>query len=303
MEYCDFPIHAWSRYRHHLRQLCPRKARLNCCECRKGADDEAERQFHLLHDLRRRIPLHRYVQRLFSRRLREYFYNDAGTESNIQISSPEQLAVVIHKQFDRELELMLCGSAAKDHKFYMIKELENKNCNISRLISEADQTIDRMCQALKKELWKLITSTGIISRRDIASPLALNINELRCYCAPLFALEKSGGLWIIENNCDDRIALLHKFYAVNALHREPHLVRSFAYAPDSGELREAGLNLEVSRLLQEISADSAYWAELIAMPLESIPVNTEHCPECEFSFFCNDYYPKMQLQSKNEVTI
>ena len=298
MEYCDFPIHAWSRYRHHLRRQCPRKARLCCCECRNGAEPEAETPFRLLHDLRRRIPLERYLQRLFSQALRELFYQESGEETDVTTSSCEQLAADIHQRFDRELELMLCGVASRDHKFYMIKELENNNCNISRLISEADKRIDQLCQAMKKELWKLISSTGIISRRNIASPLALNINELRCYCAPLFALEKSGEFWIVENNCDDRIALLHKFYAVNTLNKEPHLVRSFAYEPDSGELREAGLNLEVSRLLQEISADSACWAELTALPLEDVPVNAEHCQECEFSFFCNDYYPKMQLNKK-----
>lgn len=298
MEYCDFPIHAWSRYRHHLRRQCPRKARLHCCECRNGADQEADKQFRLLHDLRRRIPLHSYLQRLFTQALRGLFYQESGEDTGMPPVSCEQLAELIHKRFDREVELMLCGVAAKDHKLVLIKELENKNCNISRLISEADKKIDQLCQALKKELWKLISSTGVISRRDIASPLALNINELRCYCAPLFALEKSGEFWIVENNCDDRIALLHKFYAVNTLNREPHLVRSFAYEPESGEFREAGVDLEVSRLLQEISTDSAYWAELTALPLEDVPINAEHCQECEFSFFCNDYYPKMQLNQK-----
>lgn len=298
MEYCDFPIHAWSRYRHHLRQQCPRKARLCCCECRNGADREAEKQFRLLHDLRRRIPMHSYLQRLFTQALRELFYQESAEDDMMPVATCEVLAELIHRRFDREVELMLCGVAAQDHKFFLIKELENKNCNISSLISEADKKIDQLCQALKKELWKLISSTGVISRRNIASPLALNINELRCYCAPLFALEKNGEFWIVENNCDDRIALLHKFYAVNTLNREPHLVRSFSYEPESGELREAGLDLAVSRLLEEISADSAYWAELTALPLEDVPVNTEHCQKCEFSFFCNDYYPKMQLNKK-----
>lgn len=298
MEYCDYPIHAWSAYRHHLRRLCPRKARLHSCECRAGANAEAATPLRLLHDLRRRIPLRQYLNRLFDRALREMFYSGTGADDTLEIS-PELLERNICCRFDREFELMLCGTASRDHRLYFIRELEEKNCNISVLVSDAEKSIRSMCGALKKELGKLISSTPMLSRRDIAAPLALNINELRCYCSPLFALEKNGELWIVESNCDDRIALLHKFYAVNSLHREVDLVRSFSYDRNSGDFHEAGIALEISRILQQISEDSFHWQNLIELPFDEVPVNPEHCPACEFSFFCNRYYPENKSKINN----
>ena len=91
-------------------------------------------------------------------------------------------------------------------------------------------------------------------------------------------------------SCDNFIALLHKFYAVNSLGREPHLVRSFGYRRESGGFYEAGLNLEVSRTLNQISVDGAQWQELMAEPLENVASNIEHCPFCEYNFFCNKYF-------------
>ena len=86
--------------------------------------------------------------------------------------------------------------------------------------------------------------------------------------------------------------MLHKFHAVNVLGREPHLIRSFGYRRESGEFYEAGVDLNISRTLQQISEDGAAWQELISQPLKNIPANREHCPFCEYNFFCNKYYPE-----------
>ncbi len=256
MEYCDYPLHAWSHYRHHLRSQCPRKALLYFREARCGADpQDSEPEFRIIHGLRRRITLEQYISRLF----------------------------------DRELELMLSGVPGKDHKLYMLKEFENKNCNLSELVSQSGKLIDQYCMATGKELWKLIGDTDFICRREIPAPLTVYINELCCYCSPLLALERNGVLWIVENNCSDTSVLLHKFYAVNTLGREPHLVRSFSYCRSNGEFQEAGLELNVSQTLQQISETGAQWAELLTMQWENAPFNAAHCPECEFNFFCNQY--------------
>ena len=285
MEYCDYPLHAWSHYRHHLRSQCPRKALLYFREARCGADpQDSEPEFRIIHGLRRRITLEQYISRLFDREIRKIFYHPP--EENI---SPESLAATIHAIFDRELELMLSGVPGKDHKLYMLKEFENKNCNLSELVSQSGKLIDQYCMATGKELWKLIGDTDFICRREIPAPLTVYINELCCYCSPLLALERNGVLWIVENNCSDTSVLLHKFYAVNTLGREPHLVRSFSYCRSNGEFQEAGLELNVSQTLQQISEAGAQWAELLTMQWENAPFNAAHCPECEFNFFCNQY--------------
>lgn len=286
MEYCEYPIHAWSRHRHFLRRQCVRKARLSCLEARAGADTESETPLRLLHDLRRRITLEQYLGRIFDQTVRQNFYCGGDDEPDLTEST---LSAILHRRFDRDLELMLCGAAARDHKLCFLRELEAKSCNLTALVTRAGTVIDGFCAAFSRELSPLITSTPPLCRRDIASPLAVYINELCCYCAPLLALEKNGELWIVENNCDDRVALLHKFYAVNSFGREPHLVRSFAYSRTDGVFKEAGIGLNVSETLRQISEDGAAWAELIALPLENLPFTPEHCPECGFNFFCNKY--------------
>ena len=287
MEYCEYPVHAWSRYRHHLRRQCPRKAQLYCCEARKGADSSSENPYRLLHDLRRRIPLKTYLNRIFDQLVRSIFYQ--YEDENAEISSGKLRERLQHR-FDRELELMINGVAAKDHQVYFISELQDRVCNISALIAGAGKYMDTLCISFDRELRQLISATPYLFRRDIASPLAVHINDLCCYCAPLFALEKNGELWIIENNCDEPSALLHKFHAVNCLGREPHLIRSFAYCRESGDFTEAGIGLNVSETLRRISEESAVWAELTALPPDEVTADPEHCPECEFNFFCTNIF-------------
>lgn len=285
MEYCDYPVHAWSRSRHQMRGICPRKAVLCYREARLGAETGSDRKHRLIHDLRRRIPMEQYLNRIFDETVRRIFYSMG--EQDI---APEQLETMLVSRFDRDLESMLCGSAAFDHRKLFLKELENSHCHISNLVDLARQGIRLRCEAVKKELWPLLSSTPVLHRREIMIPLRVQINELCCYCAPLAALENHGVLWVVECNCDNFIALLHKFYAVNSLGREPHLVRSFGYRRESGGFYEAGLNLEVSSTLHKISEDGAKWQELMAVPLENIPANVEHCPFCEYNFFCNKYF-------------
>lgn len=285
MEYCEYPLHAWSHYRHFLRNQCPRKAWLYYQEARKGADPaESAPEARIVHGLRRRITLEQYISRMFDREIRKIFY--APDDGDISL---ETLCNTLNTKFDRELELMLGGIPAKDHNLYMLKEFENKNCNLSQLISQAGNLITQYCSAAEKELWKLICDTSIICRREIASPLTVYINELCCYCAPLLALERNGVLWIVENHCRDTSVLLHKFYAVNTLGREPHLVRSFSYCRENGNFQEAGLDLNVSETLRQISEDGALWSDLLAAPWQNVPSNSGHCPDCEFNFFCNQY--------------
>lgn len=286
MEYSDYPVHAWSRSRHQMRRICPRKAVLCYREARLGADIGSDKCHRLLHDLRRRIPLEQYLNRIFDETVRRIFYTSAAPFNTV-----EQLEAMLISRFDRDLEQMLCGSAANDHKKLFLKELEHKHCHISNLVDLAGKTIRLRCEAIKKTLWQLLTSTPPLQHRETASPLQVQINDLCCYCSPLFALENNGCFWMIECNCDDFTALLHKFYAVNVLGREPHLVRSFGYRRESGEFYEAGTTMNVSQLLSRISEDGAIWQELIATPLENIPANTEHCHFCEYNFFCNKYLP------------
>ena len=285
MEYSDYPVHAWSRSRHQMRRICPRKAVLCYREARLGADKESDKMHRLIHDLRRRIPLEQYLNRIFDETLRRMFYRQ-----ELPFTTPEKLASVLTCRFDRDLEQMLCGSAASDHKKLFIKELEKAHCHLSDLVTLAQKGIRIRCEAVRKELWQLLSSTPVLQHREIASPLQVHINDLCCYCAPLAALESSGILWIIECNCDNFTALLHKFHAVNALGREPHLVRSFGYRRENGEFYEAGIELKVTETLRQISEDGAHWQELIAKPLENIPANSEHCPFCEYNIFCNKYF-------------
>ena len=117
MEYSDYPVHAWSRSRHQMRRICPRKAVLCYREARLGADKESDKMHRLIHDLRRRIPLEQYLNRIFDETLRRMFYRQ-----ELPFTTPEKLASVLTCRFDRDLEQMLCGSAASDHKKLFIKD-------------------------------------------------------------------------------------------------------------------------------------------------------------------------------------
>ena len=267
MEYCDYPLHAWSRYRHILRRQCPRKAVLHCREARQGAERLAAPEFRLIHDLRRRITVEQYIDRIFDDGLRRLFYGAVPEEDSSTLTDIRQLNDCLNARFDRDLERIFNGISLGDHKFYIFRELEERTVNMTALAQKAQKRIELYCSALKNGLWQILTETPLLCRREIASPLAVQINELRCYCAPLLALERNGVLWIVENNCDETSALLHKFHAVNILGREPHLVRSFGYRREQGEFYESGININISEILRQISEDGAKWHELAGLEL------------------------------------
>ena len=107
-----------------------------------------------------------------------------------------------------------------------------------------------------------------------------------------FTMERNGEYWIIGCGMDDRNAVLHKFYAMNELGREPHLIRSFDYNIDSGNVSECGLHANISMILQQISEDGARWEELLKTPPAQTPGNPEHCRFCEFEHYCSKHYPE-----------
>ena len=297
MEFYDpeYPVHAWSRSRHKMRKLCRKKAILYYRDARNGASPDADTPARQLHERRNRIPLQAYLQRQLKQLIREAFYSRFPEEENTAsaaLSSPEAISAALHNRFDRDFMRMLEGGSSYDHHLCFIRELEDPHCRITELMRRAGEEITRLTGNLTSALWKLIAETPLLSRREIASPLQVNINDLCCYCAPLFALERNGELWIVETYCDDLTVLLHKFYAVNTSGREPHLVRSFSYTPETGDFSEAGLDLNVSDALRQISADGAEWAELLKHPAETIPGNFEHCKMCEFSILCNKHFQK-----------
>ena len=290
MEYSDYPVHAWSRSRHRMRAQCPRKAVLFCRDARAGADPLAERMPRLLHEYRNRITLDAYMYRSLHDFVRQAFYTFTE-DGKLLYSSISALAGAMQNRFDRELERMLYGGSSYDHKLFFLRELEDKNCRIPALMERAAAKISDLCAALEKNLWQLIVSTPGVSRRHIASPLAVYINDLCCYCAPVLALERNGDFWTVEFNGDGTSALLHKFYGINTLGRDVECLRSFSYDVKSGDFFETGLELSVSAQLERIAADGAAWAELLSLPTEQIPGNTAHCGECEFYRFCQKYYP------------
>ena len=297
MEYSDYPVHAWSRSRHTMLRICPRKALLSCQEARKGADPLAEPELRYLHELRNRIPLQYWLDRMLQQLLRELFYRQQPDEPML-FSTPEVVAGVLTEQFDRDLEKMLCGVSSRDHRLRFIRELEQRPLHLSLLVKQARNRINHICQALKKELWQLLSATPVISRRNIDSPLRIQINDLCCYSPTLMALERNGEFWIIGCGMDERNAVLHKFYAMNELGREPHLIRSFDYEIDSGNFSECGLNVNISLILQQISEDGARWNELLQTPPDQIPGNPEHCRFCEFEHYCSKYCTEnIKLQS------
>lgn len=285
MEYSDYPLHAWSRYRRRMQESCPRKAMLFYRDARAGADPMAEPELRRLHECRNRITLDEYIFRLLHDFVRQAFY-DFTEEGTLRYPSTDALKCAMQARFDREFERMIYGDSSRDHKLCFLRELEDKNCRITALMERAAGQISHVCAALEHDLWRLITSTPGISRRNIASPLEVYINDLCCYCAPVIALESSGSFWIVEFNGDDTTALLHKFYGINTLGREPEQLRSFAYDVNSGSFSEIGLTLPVSEQLKRISADGAAWEELLALPTEEISGNAAHCNECQFCRLC-----------------
>lgn len=285
MEYFDYPLHAWSRYRHRMRELCPRKAVLFYRDARAGADPLAEPALRQLHEYRNRITLDEYIFRLLHDFVRQAFYGFTE-EGALRYPSAEALKCAMQARFDREFERMIYGDSSRDHKLCFLRELEDKNCRITGLMKRGAEKISHLCDVLNNELWQLIASTPGVSRRHIASPLAVYINDLCCYCAPVMALEKSGSFWIVEFNGDDTTALLHNFYGINILGREPEQLRSFSYDVNSGNFSEIGLTPGISEQLERISADGAAWEELLSLPAEEISGNMAHCNECQFCRLC-----------------
>ena len=157
MEYSDYPVHAWSRSRHQMRRICPRKAVLCYREARLGADADSDKAHRLLHDLRRRIPLEQYLNRIFDETVRRVFYN-----SSSPFCPPEQLENMLISRFDRDFEQMLYNRTAHDHKKPYLKELEHGHCHISSLVELARKGIRLRCEALKKELYTLLRVLQVI---------------------------------------------------------------------------------------------------------------------------------------------
>lgn len=293
MEYSEYPLHAWSRSRHRMRKVCPRKAMLCYRDARAGAEPLAEAHLRQLHEYRNRISLDAYLQRMLHHFLRREFYS-TSIDDGALFADTAALARAMQNRFSRELERMIYGDSTRDHRLFFLRELEERSCRLPELMREGERKIDGLCRALDRELWKLISNTPLVSRRNIASPLAVQINELCCYCAPLLALEVHGAYWIIEFYGDERSALLHKFYGINQLGREPDQLRSFSYNAVSGEFSEIGRELNVTQELDAISADGAAWEELLASPTGTLTGNPEHCNICEYNKFCQKYYPTTQ---------
>lgn len=235
-----------------------------------------------------------YLRRLFNLTLREIFYRDCDAESAGEPGAAGRRAAA---RFEREFQAMLLDMYGSDHAFPRLIELLKPGGSASELAARLRARIAAAGAALENGDWPELVAMSPERRRWMASPLFVQIGELRCAAAPLLAFTAPGGELRIIEGCGashpegEFAALLHKFHAFNVWRRPPERVRTFTLDLGSGRLTGHGDGLDVSAGLREITADCA---EMTALIRSDGTVDEQDfacsdgagCADCRFRSIC-----------------
>ena len=284
MEYSDYPLSSWTLRKVRMMEFCPRGALLHYVHARAGADPEAPAEVHYLHTLKCRISRREYISRLVRGLLREYFRLDP----ELQTPADEvDLYPMLVNRFEKEYISMLTGSSSVSARHPVLMELYEPDCRTAWLASEIKTALADIVSALNKTILPLLHRLPPENKRHLPTVLETHINELTCYFSPLFIFENNGDLWFVEEGIrDERVAVLHKFYALNVLGWHPERVKSFCADLVTGGFEQFGIAADISQALRDITEDCARWEELRDLPLEMVQIKEKNCNKCKFREFC-----------------
>lgn len=290
MEYGDIPLHFWSLRKQLMLEHCPREALLYYRESRLTGDlADSTPQTRYLHHLRRFLSTGEYRRKVLRENMRKLFYRvlNEDEEDTVPPLVDDALFSACSRQWETDWHHMLTGSWENDHRRVCLLELTRSGSSFAGLHQEMTAALRRSCDALEQGAWGRLQNIPFHLRRSIASPLLIHLNELACCCAPVCALERNGEFWIVESSRpDDRVALLHKFYAGTQRGYAPEKVRSFVLDDQNGDFYEFGAAMDISAAIRQISAGTQMWKELLAAPVEALPVTAANCDGCRFVSFC-----------------
>lgn len=281
------PEFSWSPRRRRLWKNCKRRYAFTYLGAAGGFDLGAPPQVQKLHRLRNFLEKSTYIKRVISQLLHEEFYS--GEEKKTLIPLTDRAMA----KFAIEFNQMLRGTAFHDHSRPMLRELAENFRQAGSLQSEISSQLWQIADKIEHADWVQWRQIPTIRRRAISTPLAVQINELKCYCTPVAAAVSAGEYWIFEGfadfSCSAEIALIHKYYALIRLSRNPERVHSFRLSEETGEISEFGYDLDFSQTMNNISHDvEEILAANFPTDLISIPAKTESCHNCPFKIICQN---------------
>ena len=239
-----------------------------------------------------RFTVPRYVNALLDSAMRSLFYRRFEAED--EEVPAESLADFAIRQMRREFAAMLKGEFRRDHRKPMLDELFTPGVSAGEVASELADRISSGARRLESGIWREWNSIPFVQRRRIDAPLEVKLNELSCYCMPLFALKTGRELWIVENfnraSGEDELVTLHKFHALNQHRCPPGAVRSFSIDRNTGELAELGKNLNLSAAIRSIRSDADEMQGAVrpdgTLHERDFPPACGRCGSCRFRTFC-----------------
>ena len=288
----DF-LFSWSLRRRHYWNSCRRRYFYYYYAARGGHDtDVADPVRRELHELKMRFTVPRYVNALLDSAMRSLFYRRFEAED--EEVPAESLADFAIRQMRREFAAMLKGEFRRDHRKPMLDELFAPGVSAGEVASELADRISSGARRLESGIWREWNSISFVQRRRIDAPLEVKLNELSCYCMPLFALKTGRELWIVENfnraSGEDELVTLHKFHALNQHRCPPDAVRSFSIDRNTGELAELGKDLNLSAAIRSIRSDADEMQGAVrpdgTLHERDFPPACGRCGSCRFRTFC-----------------
>ncbi len=287
---------SWSLRRRRMWNRCRREYFLHYYAARGGHDPlDAAPGTAAVHAARNRMDSERYLARLLNLTIREAFYAPVpdGDEP-----PPPRISAVVRAQarFEREFGFMLVGAPERDHRLPMLTELlrpGNRPAEIAAALRSRIAALGRKAEAGALGEFRDIPTE---CRRRIASPCEVRIGELSAYCAPLLAYSDAGTFVVVERfpgaDGAEEIAILHKFFAMNAFHAAPEKVRTRFFDAENGVCRDGASEISVSAALRRIRGDVTRMLGALRPDgtafAEAFPASasTTACPSCRFRGIC-----------------
>lgn len=286
----------WSLRRRRLWRSCRRRYFLHYYAAAAGTTD-APPQWAQARWLRNALPVPVFVQRLLNAVLREEFYR-VPDETGDYPDRNDFVAAAVNRGESEWRRLIRSGPQPPPSHPLLLELLDSGN-RVTEVGLRLRETIRSEAARIAAGVWPRLDAVDACRRRPIPSPLEVQLNELRCFAVPAIAFAAPGGeLWIIEGvrsgrEGADEIALLHKFYAMNALGKAPEKVRSFALAPGEYNFVELAPQLDVSAAVRAIRNDVDEMTGVVADdgmvdPATFPAAPGEACSACPFrKYLCN----------------
>lgn len=278
----------WTIRRRHLWRECRRKYFYYYYGSRGGHETSAPSFARNLYIAKCGLPMPMYLRRVLNCAMRKIFYASQEEE----YSRAEHLYPVAHNIAVKELHQVLSGSNLP--KAYCA-EIADTSIRPGDICDEMCERLENMCSKLQNGAWGRLCGIPQINRRFIASPMQLDIADLKCAVAPVLAYRSNGDLCVIDGTGNDgdgrEISLLYKFAAMNMHRIAPEKVRSFIIRPDTeSDFVETGSDISISALLRDIRRDVDEMLGAIredgSICEKDFPCNENSCRSCAFSHLC-----------------